>query len=229
MTDNTKKIDPTGSAAASNADIVLAPDHCRPPVLSIIIPTLNEAETLPGLLGDLRLQQDISFEILVGDGGSVDATRTVAESRGATFIAAPRGRGVQMNMAAAHARGQYLLFVHADSRLDDPRLLCTALMALKEAARSTPLIAGHFPLRFIRTQKGHALAYRYMEAKSALNRVNTTNGDQGMLLSRTFFEQMGGFDQQLPFLEDQRLAEQVRLRGGWITLPGSPGHLGPPV
>jgi hypothetical protein len=69
-------------------------------------------------------------------------------------------------------------------------------------------------------QLSNMLAYRYIEEKTALNRTNTTNGDQGLLLSRAFFHQLGGFDDSLPFLEDQRLAEKIRGQGRWRTLPG---------
>lgn len=190
-----------------------------PPLLSIIIPTLNEAENLPCLLADLNKQQDIAVEIIVGDGGSSDTTREIAASFGARFVSAKRGRGTQMNSAAAKATGEYLLFLHADSRIDDPCLLFNAVRFLRHEQGRTPL-AGHFPLRFIRTQKRNNLAYRFAEEKTALNRVNTTNGDQGLLLSTDFFRRLGGFDESLPFLEDQRLAEKIRAQGRWLTLPG---------
>jgi hypothetical protein len=66
----------------------------------------------------------------------------------------------------------------------------------------------------------NAMAYRYAEEKTAFNRANTTNGDQGLLLSRDFFRELGGFDERLPFLEDQRIAEKIRTHGQWLTLPG---------
>lgn len=190
------------------------------PLLSVIIPALNEAETLPLLLGDLRRQQGLRLEVLIGDGGSTDGTRQVAERCGARCIVAPLGRGAQMNAAAREAAGDFLLFLHADSRLDDPHLLANGLIAMQQAMHSSPQVAGHFRLRFMRSRPGNALSYRYIEAKTVLNRTNTTNGDQGMLLPRDFFRQLGGFDERLPFLEDQRLAETIRGRGAWITLPG---------
>ena len=193
----------------------------EPPFLSVIIPTLNEAEHLPALLADLRQQQGVTLEIIVADGGSGDATRAVAATGGVHFIAARPGRGAQMNVAAQAAAGDFLLFLHADSRIDDPDLLKHALAALTSASHGEEQIAGHFPLRFLRATPGNRLAYRYLEAKSALNRVNTTNGDQGFLLSREFFRQLGGFDESLPFLEDQGLAEKIRAQGRWITLPGT--------
>jgi len=194
-------------------------NSASPPLLSIIIPTLNEAENLPWLLADLNKQQNIAVEIIVGDGGSTDNTRQIAAQCGAIFVVTGRGRGLQMNAAAKAAVGKYLLFLHADSRIDDSCLLFNALRFLQLQQSETPL-AGHFPLRFIRTVERNNLAYRFAEEKTALNRVNTTNGDQGLLLSTDFFRSLGGFDESLPFLEDQRIAEKIRSRGKLVTLPG---------
>ena len=189
-------------------------------LLSVIIPTINEAENLPGLLDDLKQQENITLEIIVGDGGSTDATRLIAESYGATFVSSKRGRGAQMNAATLKASGKYYLFLHADSRVDDVNLFSNALQALTDEYTEQYRIAGHFRLRFIRSTPHNAVAYRYAEEKTAFNRVNTTNGDQGLMLYREFFEQLGGFDESMPFLEDQRIAEKIRSQGTWITLPG---------
>ena len=81
-------------------------------------------------------------------------------------------------------------------------------------------VAGHFRLKFRRDLKGNDLAYSYYESKSALNRAECTNGDQGLLIPAEFFQELGGFDESLWFLEDQRLAEKIRRLGTWITLSG---------
>ncbi len=190
--------------------------------VSVIIPVVNEADHLPILLDDLKAQQDISLELIVCDGGSTDGSETLATAAGAMLVRTPKGRGVQMNAGVQHARGDYLLFLHADSRLNDCTLLKQAVCVLRAAIaeQSHQRIAGHFQLRFMRQQPGHTLSYRYMEEKTALNRPYTTNGDQGLLISRDFFQGLGGFDESLAFLEDQRLAEKIRQRGLWITLPG---------
>lgn len=192
-------------------------------LLSVIVPTLDEAEHLKHLLRDLGRQAGIVCEILVADGGSRDATRQVALAAGARWVAAPRGRGVQMNAAVRLARGAHLLFLHADTRLKDPRLLVDAVAALEAAAARAghDRVAGHFHLRFVRRSDTHRRAYRFLEAKSALNREGTTHGDQGFLMPRRFFEALGRFDEQLPFLEDERLADRVQRQGRWITLPGT--------
>lgn len=212
-----------GSAVAASAPVGsrYGGDGWPAPLLSVIVPALNEATSLPLLFADLERQQGISLEVVVGDGGSSDATRAVVEAAGARFVLARRGRGAQMNAAATLARGQFLLFLHADTRLPELTLLVDALSALRRAMIDDSRVAGHFPLRFDRSQPGNELSYRYMEAKTLLNRTNTTNGDQGLLLSRAFFDDLGGFDESLPILEDQRIAEKIRATGTWITLPGS--------
>lgn len=176
---------------------------------------------LPALLADLHAQHGIALELVVADGGSTDGTATLAIAGGARLVSAPRGRGGQMNAGAAVTTAPWLLFLHADSRLPDPELLARALAVLRAAeAEHGPRVAGHFPLRFARSRSGHSLAWRYLEEKTAFNRPWTINGDQGLLLARAFFAELGGFDASLPFLEDQRIAARIREAGRWITLPG---------
>ena len=95
-------------------------------MLSVIIPTLNEAEALPRLLTDLSEQQDLTMEIIVVDGGSTDATRDVPARFCAGLVTSEAGRGLQMNAGAARAGQELLLFLHADSRLTYPRQLADA-------------------------------------------------------------------------------------------------------
>ena len=194
----------------------------RTPQLSVIVPTINEAENLPKLIADLGAQRNIALELIVSDGGSTDATGRIAEINGAVLVQSPAGRGVQMNHGAAQARAAFLLFLHADSRIRDRQLLSKALAFLQAQAlpQGCAGIAGHFQLRFERTCDAHRRGYRFIEAKTALNRPNVTNGDQGFMLSRAFFRRLGGFDERMPFLEDQGLAEAIRECGRWVTLPG---------
>lgn len=188
-------------------------------ILSVIIPALNEAEHLPGLLESLRAQSGVDLEIVVADGGSSDATVACARAAGATVVRSARGRGLQMNAGAAASRGERLLFLHADTRLDSPTLLRDAVGAL--TGTDDDACAGHFPLRFLRTQPGHDLLYRYLEGKTRLNRPYTINGDQGLLISRRYFNRLGGYDTRLPFLEDQRLSARIFATGRWLVLPGA--------
>ncbi|MEO5333388.1 MAG: TIGR04283 family arsenosugar biosynthesis glycosyltransferase [Magnetococcus sp. YQC-5] len=192
------------------------------PQLSVIIPTLNEAALLPGLLAQLQQQRGVTLEILIGDAGSQDATARMACSTGVRLIRAPMGRGAQMNAAAREATGEYLLFLHADSGLSNPDLLACALLALEQSQASIGKpCAGHFQLCFVDQPSGYSWLFHYYAKKSTLNRPECCNGDQGWLLSRGFFEKLGGFSEQFPFLEDQDLAARIGQQGTWMNLPGS--------
>ena len=191
------------------------------PALSVLIPALDEAEALPLLLADLAAQRGIRMEVLVADGGSTDQTRAIAEHQGARVLATPRGRAAQLNAAAAAARADWLLCLHADSRLSAPDQLSTALERMRAAQREGGIVAGHWPLRFLRHQLGHAALFRQLEAKSASNRPGTVNGDQGLLIHASTLAALGGFDASLPFFEDQRLAAKVFARGCFVLLPGA--------
>lgn len=188
--------------------------------LTVIIPALNEEETLPPLLDDLGEQEGADLQVIVVDGGSNDSTAALARRRGVTVIETAAGRAMQMNRGARAADSDLLLFLHADSRIDEPYLLADAIDAFRaRRARSPRPVAGHFSLTFD-AHDGSEFRYRYLERKTELNRPNTTNGDQGFMVKCDFFQAVGGFDETLPFLEDQRFAAEVRRRGEWFTLPG---------
>lgn len=184
--------------------------------LSVIVPTLNEAENLPRLLGELSAQRDVALEIIVADGGSQDATVELALQAGAQLVRSPAGRGRQMNAGAAAASAPLLLFLHADSQLRDPELLRRALAAFSDSAT----VAGHFALRFARNQAGFDTFFRRLEAKTRVNRRDAIHGDQGLLIQRRFLDRLGGFSTRLPFLEDWALAQQIAEQGRWQQLPG---------
>lgn len=193
------------------------------PALSVIIPCLNEAESLPRLLAQLASQQGASLQIIVADGGSTDGTVALAKAAGAHIVRTERGRGRQMNAGAHAAVSEWLLFLHADSIIGDPLLVANALRCLREhiMACGHRRVAGHFSLKFTRAHDHHRMAWRYVEEKTAFNRPYCTNGDQGLLLARDYFDELGGFDEDLPFLEDQRIAARIRANGLMKTLPGT--------
>lgn len=184
------------------------------PQLSIIIPTLNEAAALPNLLTALTLQQDIRSQIIVADGGSNDDTLTIAANHpDVELVRSNPGRGEQMNNGAAAAKADWLLFLHADSLIEDSALLINALTS------ATPELAGHFSLKFF-DRPAQSLKYSVLEAKTSLTRENTSNGDQGLLIHRALFKQVGGFSTRWHFLEDQALNESLRKQGRLTCLSG---------
>ena len=86
-------------------------------MLSVIIPTLNEAPQLPDTLKRVRAVLRHGDKIIVADGGSTDGTREIASDYGACVVRSPRGRGTQLNAGADAATGDILLFLHADTHL----------------------------------------------------------------------------------------------------------------
>ena len=191
------------------------------PLLSIIIPTLDEAATLPALLDDLRHQRDVACEVIVSDGGSHDDTVAQAVAGGASVVAGTRGRARQMNAGAARARGPWLLFLHADSRLPTPTLLADAVTTMESTRQLQQALAGHFGLRFIDGDPQRARFYDWLAYKTRSGRTYSINGDQGLLIARADFEALGRYDERRPFLEDQDIARRIRTVGGLCLLPGT--------
>ncbi|MBL8218508.1 MAG: glycosyltransferase, partial [Bryobacterales bacterium] len=109
-------------------------------MISVIIPTLNEAGTIEGLLRSLR--EAGAKEILVADGGSTDSTAQLA-SRYGTVLRSPRGRAAQMNHGARHASGDVLWFLHADTRIE-----AGAFEAMEEALGDPRVVGGNFDIVF---------------------------------------------------------------------------------
>lgn len=192
------------------------------PRLSIVVPLLDEAANLPPLLADLARQQGVSCELLLCDGGSSDGSAALAEQLlptlpfPARWLTAPRGRALQMNAGAAAAAGGCLLFLHADCRFPQPDALAAGLSTLEQAGGRA---AGRFALRFERSDPAPSFPYYFYESKARLNRLGCIHGDQGFLLRRDFFRELGGFDATLPLLEDDRLAARIFVQGEWVLLP----------
>jgi rSAM/selenodomain-associated transferase 2 len=170
--------------------------------ISVIIPTLNEADTIGETIRSLRAQQPC--EILVVDGGSGDGT-LVAARQADQVLQSPRGRAAQMNAGAARASGDTLLFLHADCTLE-PGALDGAVSIL--ARRS--VVAGCYTM----SVRGSGWLFRAIDV-CATGRVRLTGlayGDQGLFVRRSKFERLGGFP-AVPFLEDVYMSDLLRRHG----------------
>lgn len=180
------------------------------PALSVIVPCLNEAERLPLLLADLG-RWNGEIERIVVDGGSDDATAGIARLAGACCVGAPRrGRGAQLAHGARQATAPWLLFLHADSRLNHDWPMAVEAVISKA---STEHSAWFFDLHL----NPRRPALRLLEcAVSWRSRwLQRPYGDQGLLLHRQLYTQGGGFA-PLPLMEDLdfvlRLAQYAQFR-----------------
>jgi rSAM/selenodomain-associated transferase 2 len=171
-------------------------------MLSVIIPTLNAAATLGECLARLGEVRDV----IVVDGGSWDGTQGIAEAAGARLVVADCGRGAQLRLGAEAARGDWLLFLHADTRLE--RGWAEAVRSHVEGHEGA---AGCFRFRL----DDRAWQARLIESGVAL-RVwcfGLPYGDQGLLVSRALYERVGGYA-ALPLMEDVDLVGRI----GWRRL-----------
>jgi rSAM/selenodomain-associated transferase 2 len=173
--------------------------------VSVIIPALNEEATLSQTLRALRVQRP--HQIIVVDGGSSDATCRLAADAD-LLLHAPRGRALQMNLGAARATGDVLLFLHADCSLEAG--------GLAEAERwlQRGIAAGCFRMRV----RAGGWLYRSIDA-CATARVQLTGliyGDQGLFVRRDLFERLGGFP-PLRLMEDLFFSRQLKREGRIIV------------
>jgi rSAM/selenodomain-associated transferase 2 len=173
--------------------------------ISVVVPTLDAADTMPQLLRTLR-SAPLVREIIVADGGSRDGTLAAAEAAGARIVVAARGRGSQLGAGAARATGQWLLFLHADCRLEPGwEDAVEAFLAAPQASRR----AGYFDLAL----DDPAPAARRLERIVAwrCRALALPYGDQGLLISRALYDAVGGFA-PLPLMEDVDLARRLGRR-----------------
>ncbi|MBU1283807.1 MAG: TIGR04283 family arsenosugar biosynthesis glycosyltransferase [Gammaproteobacteria bacterium] len=171
------------------------------PLLSVVIPVRNEAQALPALLDDLAELRTGGAELILVDGGSSDGTCELALGRVDQLLRTASGRALQMNAGAAVARGEYLWFVHADTRVS-----VESLKSLRETLSERPLW-GRFDVRL----SGSGLALRLIGAMISLRSRLTgiASGDQGIFVARRHFEALGGYA-PIPLMEDLQLCRRLR-------------------
>ncbi len=170
-------------------------------MISIIIPALNEERSLPRTLAALH-QQCGDFEVIVVDGGSSDRTREIAAAdESVRLISSRRGRATQMNAGAGAARGEFLLFLHADTTLPPE-----ALSILNARVARSDCLWGGFRQRFSGDDWRLRLISRLHNWRCRISRV--FYGDQAMFVRSALFHALGGFPEQ-PILEDVALSEKL--------------------
>ncbi len=172
-------------------------------MLSIVIPTLQAAKVLPATLACLSGGED---EIVVADGGSRDATREISTAAGARVIEAPRGRGSQLAAGAAVATGDWLLFLHADT------VLAAGWRDRVQAFMADPVNERRAAV-FRFAVDDDSRAARRLERMVAwrTRRLGLPYGDQGLLISCSFYDELGGFS-PVPLMEDVDMVRRIGRR-----------------
>lgn len=171
--------------------------------LSVVIPTLDEAERLPSLLRDLTA---LDAEIIIVDGGSRDQTTQIARAAGAHLLQTPPGRATQLRAGADAARSEWLFFLHADSRLAPDALLALGTF-VEHSGRND---FGHFSFAL----DGSSTLHRVLETGQQLRQrlLGLVYGDQGLIVSRQLYERVGGYP-EWPLMEDVGLMKRLRRAG----------------
>lgn len=178
--------------------------------LSIIIPTLDEAQTIIAFLDALHPLRQRGAEVIVVDGGSGDDTTELARSHADLVLTAGRGRALQMNTGAAQAHGEIFCFLHADTQLPDGAdgLIIDGLARSRRSwGRFDVRIEGRHPmLRVIAAM---------MNLRSRLTGIAT--GDQCLFVTRSLFEAAGRFP-EIPLMEDIAFSRQLKKYGRPLCL-----------
>jgi rSAM/selenodomain-associated transferase 2 len=181
------------------------------PAISVIIPVLNEAGGISGLISHLRdLEASKDLEIIVVDGDPAGSTIKAIRDGGVVTAISEQGRAVQMNRGAALAEGDILLFLHADTFLPQ-----NTFTRIREAFQDEGYVAGCFDLGIRSARKIFRITERYVALRTRITRIPF--GDQAIFIRREYFERIGGY-REFPIMEDVDLMRRIRRRGDVIYI-----------
>jgi rSAM/selenodomain-associated transferase 2 len=181
------------------------------PLVSIIVPVLNEG---PAILETIRRVRETAgrdyVEIIVVDGDPAGGTVNLVEDESVVVVRAPRGRGAQMNRGAEAAKGDILLFLHADTVLPEH-----AFRLIGEALGGPRYVGGAFDLGIDSPRPLLRLTARCASLKHRLTRV--PYGDQAIFIRTGYFRDAGGY-REIPIFEDVELMRRIKKSGGRIII-----------
>jgi len=173
-------------------------------MISIVIPTYNESAIIEGMLNSLIQSISSEDEVIVVDGMSEDNTREIVGGfPGVILITSPRGRAVQMNAGAERARGEYILFLHADVLVSE-----NCISMLKNQIMENGIQWGWFSIRL----DSPRFIFRVLETGANLrNRLTGIPlGDHGIFVKRDVFHDIGGFP-EIPIMEDLEFVRKISI------------------
>lgn len=171
--------------------------------VAIIVPVLNEAESLPCLLSHIHEWE--MDEIIFVDGGSADETLQILKNADVRWIHSKRGRAVQFNTGAAESRSDILLFLHVDTSLSSSHI-----KDIKQTMRDTSVAGGRFDVQLSGRHPAFRIIEFFINWRSRLTRIST--GDQAMFVRREVFARLGSFSEQ-PLMEDVEFSRRLKREG----------------
>lgn len=171
-------------------------------VISVVIPAWCESAVIAD---SVRAALVVGDEVVVADAGSPDRTGEFAARAGARVVQAPRGRGAQLHAGALAARGDVLLFLHADARLEEG-----ARSAIHASLADPRIIGGNFRVVFV-PARGAARAFSYLY--DLRRRVMSIYyGDSAIFVRRSLYDRLGGF-RPIPLMEDYEFMRRIERAG----------------
>jgi glycosyltransferase involved in cell wall biosynthesis len=177
--------------------------------ISVIVPTMNEEQFLPGLLDSLRRQRFPLHEIIVADGFSRDRTRQIAKSRGCTIVDGPGHPGIGRNRGAAAATGDVLLFLDSDTLL--PPGFLRRLARAYENAGAVAATVTYRPEPV--TLADQLIAVGANLAIIVMQGIQPLAAGHCIMVSRAVFNAIGGFNESLKAAEDHDMVRRAARHG----------------
>lgn len=179
--------------------------------ISVVIPVLHEGEHINDVLTSLKVSSNgRPYEAIVVDGDPASGTIAHIKDSRVITLSAPKGRAKQMNEGAARAKGEILLFLHADTLLP-----ADALAKIDEALSDESYIGGAFDLGIQNGRRIFQLIGWCASLKHRLTRV--PYGDQAIFMRRKSFEELGGYP-EIPLMEDVELMKRIKRKGWRIII-----------
>jgi len=183
----------------------------KPPLFSVIIPVLNEAKRINEVISRLQAQEpDGGLDLVIVDGDPSGSTISGITSDCVRKVLSKGGRACQMNSGASIARGEILLFLHADTRLP-----AGAFSLIQQTISDRRFAAGAFDLGFDTPRMIFKITEKYVRLRTRVTRVPF--GDQAIFIRRRYFQELGGY-RNIPIMEDVDLMKRIRKRGDRITI-----------